>query len=109
MRRIKRSEADTLIHGLSVVTRLMTEVDESTAESPMEIDTPAESEPICGSLQKTLDDLAAKRGLELPTIEEMIKLQASMPNKTAEQAVDYMLASGKIRPTQQAANVAKIR
>jgi hypothetical protein len=108
MRRIKRSEADTLIHGLTVVARLMTEVDESTAESPMEIDMPAESEPICGSLQKTLDDLAAKHGLELPTLEEMMKLQASMPDKTAEQAVDYLLASGRIRPAQQGANGAKI-
>ena len=109
MRRIKRSEADTLVHGLTVVARFMTEVDESTAESLMEIDTPAESEPICGSLQKTLDDLAAKHGPRTAHYEEMMKLQASMPDRTAEQAVDYMLASGRIRPTQQPANVAKIR
>jgi hypothetical protein len=104
---IKRSEANTFIHGFSLSARIMNEVDKESAESAIEMEgmqsvAPVESEPVSESIQRTLDDIADSIGYDLPTLEEMLKLQASMPNGTPRQALDHWIETGRIRPKQHA-------
>jgi hypothetical protein len=110
MRRIKRSEADTLIHGLNLVGRLMTEIDQTADSDPAGFDemqsvAPPESDASSASIQKTLDEIAEDLGVEMPSFEELLQLQASMPNRTPKQALDHLLSTGRIRPRQQAGGV----
>jgi len=107
MRRIKRSEAVTLIYGLNIVARLMTELDQTSDEEPIgsyetQSADSGDSETNYASLQQTVDEIAEGLGVEMPTVEEMINLRASMPNGTAEQAVNHWISTGRIRPRQQA-------
>ena len=107
MRRIKRSEADTLIHGLNLVGRLMTEIDQTADSDPAGFDemqsvAPPESEASSASIQKTLDKIAEDLGVEMPSFEELLQLQAS---RTPKQALDHLLSTGRIRPRQQAGGV----
>jgi hypothetical protein len=102
MRRIKRSEADTLIHGLGKVSRLMTEIDQSPDPGQFEYDqtqsAPSpESDTDSDAIQHTLDDIANQLGIEMPSFEEMQQLQATMPNGTPEKALDHWISTGRIR------------
>ncbi|HTM18141.1 MAG TPA: hypothetical protein VL135_14605 [Terracidiphilus sp.] len=110
MRRIKRSEAVTLIYGLNIVARLMTELDQTSDEEPiesyeMQSAQSDDSENNYASLQQTVDEIAEGLGVEMPTVEEMMNLRASMPNGTAEQAVNHWISTGRIRPRQQAVSL----
>jgi len=113
MRRIKRSEADTFMRGFSLLSRLMTQIDESPAayttgttgmqlNGTSSIAPPDEEEVTSESLQKMVDEIADGLGLEMPTLEEMQKLQASMPNGTPEKALEHWISTGRIRPKQPA-------
>ena len=108
LRRIKRSEAVTLIYGLNIVARLMTELDQTSEEEPigscdMQSARSGDSETDYASLQQTVDEIAEGLGVEMPTVEEMMNLRTSMPNGTAQQAVDHWIATGRIRPRQHQA------
>jgi hypothetical protein len=99
-RKIKRSEADTLLHGLKFAARLMTEIDEDTAASPFGFEgtqyaAPTEQEFSSESIQETVDNIAASLGLDPATFQDMIAHCASMPNLTTEEALDAWLAKQK--------------
>jgi hypothetical protein len=108
-RRIKRSEAETLLRGLKFAARLMTELDTEIASHQAEMDhtqstAPADSEPSSKSVQKTIHSIAANLGFDLPTFEEIEELRASMSGATHEQAINAWQAS---RKTVQFANSAR--
>jgi hypothetical protein len=105
-RRIKRSEADTLLCGLKLAARLMTELDQESASYQAESDdmqsvAPAESEPpskSVQSVQKTIHSIAANLGLDLPTFQAMIQHLPSMPSATRFPAATHS-------PTPSAASI----
>ena len=106
LRQIKRSEADTFLRGFSLLTRLMTELDEAGigyTMQPNETRSAAEPEPepTNEDLQQMIDEIAEGLGVEMPTLEEMLQLQASMPNGTPEKALEHWISTGRIRPRQQ--------
>lgn len=98
---IKRSDVRTFLSGFGLSARIMSEVKQEAAAALL---SEAESEPISESIQQTLDEIAEGLGMEMPTLEEMQKLQASMPNGTPEQALDYWISTGRIRPRQPVDN-----
>jgi len=83
MRGIKRSEADTLLHGLSLVARLMTELDQEVGACGMDHTQYAaqdqQGEPSLESIREMIDSMAAK--LDGPTFKEIEELQAAMPTQ----------------------------
>ena len=110
MLRMKRSEAVSLIYVLNIVSRLMTELDQTSDEEPigsydMQTAQSDNSEIDYASLQQTVDEIAEGLGVEMPTVEEMMNLRTSMPNGTAEQAVNHWISTGRIRPRQSAGPV----
>jgi hypothetical protein len=100
-RRLKRSDANTYLHGFALTARIMSELDREAAANPIGFDemqsvTPPESETTSESLQQTLNEIAVGLGIELPSMEEMQNIQASMPNATAEQALGHWISTGRI-------------
>src|SRR3569833_2075398 len=113
LRRIKRSEAVALIYGLNIVARLMTALDQASDEEPIgayELQSADTTDPETdyASLQQTVDEIAEGLGVEMPTVEEMMNLRTSMPNGTAEQAVNHWIATGRIRPRQHQAGTVSL-
>ena len=101
MRRIKRSEADTLLHGLSLVARLMTELDESMPSYPAAADynhsaAPEQLEPTLDAIREMVDSMAAE--LDGPTFKEIEEMQAAMPHATPDQALNHWRATRQPRP-----------
>jgi hypothetical protein len=101
LRRIRRSEADTLILGLKFAARIMTELDESipsyeTGPSYAPSVEPDEQEPSLESIREMVDSMAAE--LDGPTFKEIEEMQASNPNATPEQALDHWRATRQSRP-----------
>jgi hypothetical protein len=102
-RRIKCSEARVFINGIGLSARLMSDVDREIAEDPAGTRDarsviPEESEPTSESIQQMVDEIAEGLGIEMPTLEEMQKLQASMPDGTPEKALNHWISIGRIRP-----------
>ena len=109
-RRLTRSDANTYLHGFALTGRMMSELDREAAADPIAFDqmqsvTPPESETTSESLQQTLDEIAEGLGIELPSMEEMQNIQASMPNATAEQALDHWISTGRICPIPPAGGI----
>ena len=101
MHRIKHSEASTLIYGLNIVGRLMTEIDQAPAEfDETQPAASSESEPSMQAIEQMVNSITAD--LEGPTFKEIRQLRESMPDATAEQALEHWISSGKFRPRQQA-------
>jgi len=98
LRRIKRSDARVFLHGFGLSFRVMTELDREVAAMAAQSDPFAESESESEAIQQTLDEIAAGLGVEMPTLKEMQKLQASMPNGTPQKALDHWISTGRIRP-----------
>jgi hypothetical protein len=101
LRRIRRSEADTLILGLKVAARIMTELDESMPSYPSGADyshpaKPDQLEPTLEAIREMVDSMAAE--LDGPTFKEIEEMQASNPNATPEQALDHWRATRQSRP-----------
>ena len=105
--RLKRSDANTYLHGFALTARMMSELDREAAANPVGLDQmqsvkPPESEITPESLQQTLNEIAEGLGVELPSLEEMQNIQASMPNGTPEQAPDHWISTGRMRPNRPA-------
>ena len=103
-RRIECSEARVFINGIGLSARIMNEIDQENAARPLGLDgmqsaAPSEPETTSESLQQTIDEIAEGLGIEMPTLEEMLKLQATMPNGTPEKALEHWISTGRIRPT----------
>jgi hypothetical protein len=101
MRRIKRSEADTLLYGLKFAERIMTKIDESipsyeTGPSYAPSAEPDEEEPTLESIREMVDSMAAE--LDGPTFKEIEEMQAAMPNATPDQALEHWRATRQSRP-----------
>jgi hypothetical protein len=101
MRRIKRSEADTLLFGLKFADRIMTSIDESipsyeTGPNYAPSAQPDEEEPSLESIREMVDSMAAE--LDGPTFKEIEEMQAAMPNATPDQALDHWRATRQTRP-----------
>jgi len=101
MRRIKRSEADTLIFGLKFAARIMTELDESVPSYPTAADyndyaEPDQPEPSLESIREMVDSMAAE--LDGPTFKEIEEMRAAMPNATPDQALNHWIATRQPRP-----------
>jgi hypothetical protein len=99
MRRIKRSEADTLLRGLSFATRIMSELDQEIAaygvhESSGASTAPEESSS--RSIEEMVNSITADLGG--PTFKEIEKLRADMPNATPQAALQHWMACQKSRP-----------
>lgn len=101
MRRIKRSEADTLLFGLKFAERIMTKIDESIPSYEAEPScAPSaeqdEEEPSLESIREMVDSMAAE--LDGPTFKEIEQMQAAMPHATPDQALDHWIATRQPRP-----------
>ena len=109
-RRIKRSEANTYLHGFALSVRIMNDLDRETAEyaagfNDAQSVAPTESETTSEAIQQTLDEIAESLGVEPPSLEEKQNLQASMPNGTPERALNHWIKTGRIRPIRPAGGI----
>jgi len=101
MRRIKRSEADTFLRGLSLVARLMTELDESIPSYPAGDDhnhvaAPEQQKPSLPASRMRVDSMPAE--FDGPTSKEIEEMLAAMPHATPEQLLNHWLAARQPRP-----------
>jgi hypothetical protein len=101
MRRIKRSEADTLLFGLKFADRIMTGIDDSipaytTGPNLTPSAEPGEEEISLESIREMVDSMAAE--LDGPTFKEIEQMHAAMPHATPEQALNQWTATRQTRP-----------